>query len=52
MVNLGVRSVARLRAGQRTVWTVTETLRKAYIVQMHIAHMHIAQMRIAQMHIA
>jgi uncharacterized cupin superfamily protein len=31
VVNLGVGSVARLRAGERTVWTVTETLRKIYI---------------------
>lgn len=30
-VSLGPGSVGRLREGQRTVWTVTETLRKVYI---------------------
>jgi|SRR5690554_2572157 len=29
-VTLGAGSVGRLTAGQRTVWTVTETLRKVY----------------------
>jgi uncharacterized cupin superfamily protein len=29
-VTIGPGSVGRLRAGQRTVWTVTETLRKVY----------------------
>ena len=31
VMNLGPGSVARLRAGEQTVWTVTETIRKAYI---------------------
>lgn len=30
-VGLGAGSVGRLRDGQKTVWTVTETLRKVYI---------------------
>ncbi len=30
-VHLGPGSVMRLEAGQRTVWTVTETLRKIYV---------------------
>ena len=30
-VTLGAGSVGRLREGQRTVWTVTETLRKIYV---------------------
>ena len=30
VVTLGAGSVGRLREGQRTVWTVTETLRKIY----------------------
>ena len=47
VVRLGVGSVARLRAGERTVRTVTESLREAYIAQMHLAQMHIAQMHIA-----
>ena len=47
VVRLGVGSVARLRAGERTLWTVTESLRKAYVAQMHIAQMHVAQMHIA-----
>jgi len=47
VVRLGVGSVARLRAGERTVWTATESLRKAYIAQMHIVQMHIARMHIA-----
>jgi len=37
VVRLGVGSVARLHAGERTVRTVTESLREAYIAQMHIA---------------
>ncbi len=31
IVELGPGSVGRLHDGQRTVWTVTETLRKVYI---------------------
>lgn len=31
VLHLAPGSVARLAAGQRTVWTVTETLRKIYI---------------------
>jgi hypothetical protein len=31
-IELRAGSVARLTAGMRTVWTVTETLRKVYIV--------------------
>ena len=31
LVHLGPGSVMRLEAGQRTVWTVTETLRKVYL---------------------
>jgi hypothetical protein len=31
VLQLAPGSVARLAAGQRTVWTVTETLRKIYI---------------------
>ncbi len=31
LVHLGPGTVMRLREGQRTVWTVTETLRKVYI---------------------
>ena len=31
VIELGPGSVGRLREGQRTVWTVTETLRKVYI---------------------
>lgn len=30
VIELGPGSVGRLREGQRTVWTVTETLRKVY----------------------
>jgi uncharacterized protein len=30
-VTLGPGVVVRLRAGERTVWTVTETLRKLYV---------------------
>ena len=30
-MNLSVGSVARLAAGEHTVWTVTETIRKVYI---------------------
>ena len=41
VMNLGVGSVVRLRAGERTVWTVTETLRKVYIAEMHIAQVRI-----------
>gem|GEM_PF-1993205 len=52
VVRLGAGSVARLRAGERTVWTVTESLRKAYIAQMTIAHLHIAHLHIAHLHIA
>lgn len=29
-LNVGKGDIVRLRAGQRTVWTVTETLRKVY----------------------
>jgi uncharacterized cupin superfamily protein len=32
VVELGAGSVGRLREGQSTVWAVTETLRKVYIV--------------------
>lgn len=31
VVTLGPGSVGRLHEGQRTVWTVTETLRKVYV---------------------
>ena len=31
VMNLSVGSVARLAAGEHTVWTVTETIRKVYI---------------------
>ena len=31
VVSLGAGSVGRLTAGMRTVWTVTETLRKVYV---------------------
>jgi uncharacterized cupin superfamily protein len=31
-VELGPGSIARLRAGQRTRWHVTETLRKVYVI--------------------
>jgi uncharacterized protein len=31
LVVLGPGSVGRLREGQRTIWTVTETLRKVYL---------------------
>lgn len=31
VIELGPGSVGRLREGQHTVWTVTETLRKVYI---------------------
>jgi uncharacterized protein len=31
-IDLGPGSIARLRAGQRTRWHVTETLRKVYII--------------------
>lgn len=31
VIELGLGSVGRLREGQHTVWTVTETLRKVYI---------------------
>jgi uncharacterized cupin superfamily protein len=31
LVRLGPGTVMRLEAGQRTVWTVTETLRKVYL---------------------
>jgi uncharacterized cupin superfamily protein len=31
VMDLGAGSVARLRAGEQTVWTVTETIRKVYI---------------------
>lgn len=31
VIELGPGSVGRLREGQKTVWTVTETLRKVYI---------------------
>jgi uncharacterized cupin superfamily protein len=31
-LNLHPGAIARLRAGSRTTWTVTETLRKVYIV--------------------
>lgn len=30
-VEIGAGDVVRLRAGERTVWTVTETLRKVYV---------------------
>ncbi|GAA2740106.1 cupin domain-containing protein [Terrabacter aerolatus] len=30
-LHLGQGSVVRLRAGERTTWTVTETLRKVYV---------------------
>jgi uncharacterized cupin superfamily protein len=30
-MDLAPGSVARLTAGERTVWTVTETIRKVYI---------------------
>ncbi|MES2092322.1 MAG: cupin domain-containing protein [Actinomycetota bacterium] len=32
VMDLSAGSVARLTAGERTVWTVTETIRKVYIV--------------------
>lgn len=31
-IELGPGSIARLRAGQRTRWHVTETLRKVYVI--------------------
>ncbi len=31
-LDLGPGTAARLRAGQRTTWTITETLRKVYVL--------------------
>ena len=47
VMNLSPGSVARLAAGEQTVWTVTETIRKVYLAETHVAEMHIAEMRIA-----
>lgn len=33
VVPLGPGSVVRLRAGERTTWTITETLRKIYLLE-------------------
>ena len=37
VMNLSVGSVVRLVAGEHTVWTVTETIRKVYIAPVPIA---------------
>ena len=42
VMNLFPGSVARLAAGEHTVWTVTETIRKVYIAGVHIDGIHIA----------
>ena len=47
VMDLSVGSVARLAAGEHTVWTVTETIRKVYIAAAlndaaHIDAVHIA----------
>ncbi len=42
VMNLSVGSVARLAAGEHTVWTVTETIRKVYIAPVPIDAVHIA----------
>ena len=42
VMNLSPGSVARLAAGEHTVWTVTETIRKVYLAETQIAEMHIA----------
>jgi len=42
VMNLSLGSVARLAAGEHTVWTVTETIRKVYLAETQIAEMHIA----------
>ena len=47
VMNLSVGSMARLVAGEHTVWTVTETIRKVYIAPVSIDAAQIGAVRIA-----
>ena len=57
VMNLSVGSVVRLAAGEHTVWTVTETIRKVYITPVLINAVlidpvHINAAQIGAVHIA
>ena len=57
VMNLSVGSVVRLAAGEHTVWTVTETIRKVYITPVLINAVlidpvHINAVQIGAVHIA
>ena len=51
VMNLSVGSVARLAAGEHTVWTVTETIRKVYIAPVLINAVLINAVLIDAVHI-
>ena len=51
-MNLSVGSVARLAAGEHTVWTVTETIRKVYIAPVPIDAVPIDAAQIGAVRIA
>ena len=52
VMNLSVGSVVRLVAGEHTVWTVTETIRKVYITPVLIDPVLIDAAQIGAVHIA
>ena len=51
VMNLSVGSVARLAAGEHTMWTVTETIRKVYIAPVPINAVLINAVLIEPVHI-
>ena len=52
VMNLSVGSVARLAAGEHTMWTVTETIRKVYIAPVPIDAVPIDAAQIGAVRIA